>query len=604
MKRKHRISPPDAVLRSPTEADTGGPDENHDGVHRPAEIEDGRFIHELAEYQIELEAQKHELMKSRVELEAAYRQFTDLYDFAPVGYFVLGQDGVVLNVNLAGANLLGVERDNLLRQRLGLFLPDESRPAFQAFLEKLLDGEGKATCELMFLKEGDGEFWTHIEASCFEGGTECRAVLTDITERKRMEQALQESENRFRSMLRNVPNIAIQGYAMDGTTQYWNQASENLYGYTVGEAIGRSLLDLIIPPEMRAEVRQAIQHMAESGQPLPAEELSLMRKDGTRVTVYSSHAVVSAPGRPPELFCLDVDLSERKRMEEALRESEWRNRIVSELTTDYIFVVDVEKDGGLKLRWASDNMLRLTGRTVADAATSELWGNIIHPDDAERFFGFAQQILSTGEAGELECRTFHKQGNERWIRIFARPQAGDGGRVATIVGAIKDITERRRAEEELRYLGTHDALTGLYNRSFFEEEVTRLERGREFPVSIVMADVDHLKITNDRDGHAAGDEILRRAAYVLVAAFRAEDVIARIGGDEFAVLLPATDAAAAELSLQRVRQLVAENNAGRFGPALRLSLGASTAGHSVSLTSALQEADTRMYRDKRGENSM
>jgi diguanylate cyclase (GGDEF)-like protein/PAS domain S-box-containing protein len=519
-----------------------------------------------------------------------------------VGYFILGRDGAVLNVNLAGANLLGVERGRLLQRRLGLFLPDASRHTFRDFLERLLSGEGKETCELMFLKNGNEEAWTRFEASCFEGGTECRAVMTDVTERKQMEQALLESENRFRSMLRDVQTIAVQGYTMDGMTTYWNKASEHLYGYTAGEAIGRSLLDLIIPPEMRADVWQAIQYMAESGQPIPAAELSLMRRDGSRVTVYSSHSVVSIPGRPPELFCLDVDLSERKRMEEALRESEWRSRVVSELTTDYIFVVDVGPDGILKLRWASDNMLRLTGRTVEDAATSKLWGSIIHPDDTERFFGFAKQILSTGEAGELECRSFHKQGDERWIRIFARPQAGDGNRVVTIVGAIKDITERRRVEEELRYLSTHDALTGLYNRSFFEEELARLERGRDFPVSIVMADVDHLKITNDREGHAAGDELLRRAAYVLVTAFRAEDVTARIGGDEFAVLLPATDAAAAEVSLQRVRQLVAENNAGRFGASLRLSLGVSTAGRSMSLSGALQEADARMYRDKRGDN--
>jgi diguanylate cyclase (GGDEF)-like protein/PAS domain S-box-containing protein len=604
MKKKPVVGPDAVELRRLSEAERSNPDGVNQMALPPAALEAQRFIHELELYQIELETQKEELMKSRGDLEAAYRQFTDLYDFAPVGYFVLARDGTVLNANLAGANLLGVERGRLLKRHFELFLPGGSRPAFNAFLERLLTGEGKQTCELMFLKNGNEPLWTHIEASCFEGGPECRAVLTDITERKRMEQALQESENRFRSMLRDVPNVAIQGYAMDGTTQYWNQASETLYGYTAGEAIGRSLLDLIIPPEMRADVWQAIQYMAESGQSIPAAELSLMRKDGTRVTVYSSHSVVSIPGRQPELFCLDVDLTERKRMEEALRESEWRNRVVSEFTTDYIFVVDVEQDGILKLRWASDNMQRLTGRSIEDVVTSELWRNIIHPDDAELFFGFARQIISTGEAGELECRTFQKHGDERWIRIFARPQMDGGERVVTIVGAIKDITERKRAEEELRYLSTHDTLTGLYNRSFFEEEVARLERGRDFPVSIVMADVDHLKITNDREGHAAGDELLKRAAYVLVAAFRAEDVIARIGGDEFAVILPATDAATAEVSLQRVRQLVAENNAGRFGASLRLSLGVSTAGRSMSLTSALQEADARMYRDKRGENSI
>lgn len=561
------------------------------------------LIHELELSQVELEIQNEELTRLRERLEAAYREFTDLYDFAPAGYFILARDGTILNVNLVGMDLLGVDRGQLLGRRLGEFLSDGAHPLLNGFLDQLSGGEGRRTCELQFMKGEQETFWARLEATCFEGGGECRAMLTDVTGRKQMELALLESEKRFRTTLQDVQTIAVQGYAMDGATTYWNKASERLYGYQAEEAIGRSLLDLIIPPEMRAEVWQAIQHMAESGQPIPAAELSLMRKDGSRVDVYSSHAVVSIPGRPQELFCLDVDLTERRRVEQALRESEWRNRIVSELTTDYIFVVDVEPGGLFKLRWASENMQRLTGRTLEDAATSETWGSFVHPDDMEPFFGFARQILSTGQAGELECRTFHKLGHERWIRIFARPQTDPQGRVVTVVGAIKDVTERRRVEEELRYLSTHDALTGLYNRSFFEEEVARLERGREVPLSVIMADVDGLKQVNDRDGHAAGDELLRRAAYVLTVCFRTEDVIARIGGDEFAVLLPDTDADTAEISLARVRQVVAENNAARFGPHLRLSLGASTAVRPMSLIEALKQADARMYLDKRDGNS-
>lgn len=111
---------------------------------------------------------------------------------------------------------------------------------------------------------------------------------------------------------------------------------------------------------------------------------------------------------------------------------------------------------------------------------------------------------------------------------------------------------------------------------FFKEELARLERGRQFPVSVVMADLDGLKATNDGLGHAAGDEALRQAAQLFRSAFRAEDVVARIGGDEFAALLPQVDAAALEAVLERLRQSLAAYNTTRDGPALRLSVGGAT----------------------------
>jgi diguanylate cyclase (GGDEF)-like protein/PAS domain S-box-containing protein len=164
---------------------------------------------------------------------------------------------------------------------------------------------------------------------------------------------------------------------------------------------------------------------------------------------------------------------------------------------------------------------------------------------------------------------------------------------------VSDITERKYAEEELRKLSIHDVLTGLYNHGFFLAELARLQRGREFPVSIVMVDVDHLKQINDEHGHAAGDELLKHVAQVLMRAFRTEDVVARVGGDEFAVLLPTTDAPAADVSLQRVRTLIRENNAGKIEIPIHISMGVGTADKAERLTSALKEADSNMYREKR-----
>ena len=155
-----------------------------------------------------------------------------------------------------------------------------------------------------------------VKRIMLDGSEKLLECFVDITDRKKAEMMLSESEARFRDLLQDVQNVAIQGYGPDGTTQYWNYASERLYGYSAQEAVGRNLVDLIIPPVMRDEVSGAIRQMAETGQPIPASELSLLRKDGSRVSVFSSHAVVNVPGRPPELFCIDIDLSEQKQAEE------------------------------------------------------------------------------------------------------------------------------------------------------------------------------------------------------------------------------------------------------------------------------------------------
>jgi len=139
-----------------------------------------------------------------------------------------------------------------------------------------------------------------------------------LQKHRQTERSLRESESRFRRLLQEIPSVAFQGYGMDGTVNYWNLASERLYGFTAQEAIGRNLLDLIIPEERREEKVHAMKWMSETGQAIPASEQTLLRKDGSPVTVFSCHAIVRKPGAPAELFCLDIDVSERKRNEEQL----------------------------------------------------------------------------------------------------------------------------------------------------------------------------------------------------------------------------------------------------------------------------------------------
>ena len=148
-----------------------------------------RLVQELQVHQVELEMQNDELRQSRAEVEAGLERYTDLYDFAPVGYLTLGRDGAIRQVNLTGAILLGVERARLVGQRFGFFVGEPDRAGFKAFLEKVFGSQSKEVCEVVLLREGKPPLNVHLTATALQDGQECRAVMVDITERKQIENA-------------------------------------------------------------------------------------------------------------------------------------------------------------------------------------------------------------------------------------------------------------------------------------------------------------------------------------------------------------------------------------------------------------------------------
>ncbi len=235
---------------------------------------------------------------------------------------VLDAQGRYVEVLSPDDTALAARAPELVGKRLHEVLPPEQADRFMGLIRETLQSGQTHTIEY--------EMQTLSGLCQFEGRTQPLGVTVggqaavvflarDITVRKQAESALRESELRFRSLLRNIPSISVQGYLEDGTTSYWNKASEQLYGYTAEEALGANLLQLIIPPPMREAVRSHVQHMFATGEVIPPGELQLQRKDGSPVHVFSSHAYIQVPGHPPEMFCIDIDISGRKAAEDEAR---------------------------------------------------------------------------------------------------------------------------------------------------------------------------------------------------------------------------------------------------------------------------------------------
>lgn len=163
---------------------------------------------------------------------------------------------------------------------------------------------------------------------------------------------------------------------------------------------------------------------------------------------------------------------------------------------------------------------------------------------------------------------------------------------------VEGLREKRTAEEQMRYLSLHDALTGLYNRAFFNEEIERLRLSSDYPVSFLIADLDDLKPVNDTYGHQVGDLLIQTAARLLEHGVRGEDSVVRVGGDEFTIILYGTDYTTANAVLDRIRTALNAYNRRNESLSIHMSLGTATAQDDADLEDALRRADEAMYQDK------
>ncbi|MGB4063888.1 MAG: PhnD/SsuA/transferrin family substrate-binding protein [Azonexus sp.] len=271
------------------------------------------------------------------------------------------------------------------------------------------------------------------------------------TERARAALAMSElsaTEARFRAIFENVDALSIQGYLADGTVAYWNHASQSLYGYSAQEAIGKSLLELIIPSAMHEGVRGAVQWMFANKTGIPAGRLTLRHKDGHPVEVYSSHTVVDTADLGPMMFCLDVDLRELASAEQALMESEARQRMILETLGEGIFGTDL--DGVC-------SFINPAGLALLGFNEGELLGrsshSLFHHHHADgSIYPLAECPLRLtardGKTRRMDDVFWRKNGDMFPVRLTITPTLRDGQISGTVV-SFSDISEIQRNAQEL-----------------------------------------------------------------------------------------------------------------------------------------------------------
>jgi diguanylate cyclase (GGDEF)-like protein/PAS domain S-box-containing protein len=289
-----------------------------------------------------------------------------------------------------------------------------------------------------------------------------------------------------------------------------------------------------------------------------------------------------------QLKLMDTAKVELQKAVDSIRENGENYRVLLEESNDPVFMISPD---GI-YRYANAAFAESVGKRLNKIIGKRIW-DVFPEKDANNRFTIVKWVVENEETKVMDVRISQKDGDHYYIST-AKPVFDDNHEVTSVICFSKEITERKKIEDELRYVISHDSLTGLYNRHFFQTELQRIQHSRLFPVSIVMIDLDKLKDTNDRYGQKTGDGVLIKVGALLKKTFRTEEIIARIGGDEFAVLLPETE----ETELLDIISRLNGDIKKEQDPLLKFSLGSATAKEGDSLTDLMQQAEAQLFQNK------
>jgi diguanylate cyclase (GGDEF)-like protein/PAS domain S-box-containing protein len=441
----------------------------------------------------------------------------------------------------------------------------------------------------------------------------------EVEEREKIEAAVRRSEHRLKELIDFLPDATF-AIDTDKRVTVWNRAMEEMTGVPAEQMIGRSdyeytipfygerrpqLMDLFWEPD--AEIKKKYKFFKKEGDSLTAETFCPALYGGAGAHIFAK----ATPLRDPDGNLIGAieavrDITEQKRMEEAIRESAEKYRSLVNNLNIGIYRSTMNE------RWcftqANPAVARMFGYESADEFLN-VQPFDLYQDKSDRR-KFMETISQSGNVTGMELALKRKDGKPFHASVTARANYSEKGTILWIDGVVEDITERKRMEEEIRMLAVTDPLTGLYNRRGFitlSEQQLKIAERTASRFLLLFADLDGMKWINDSLGHVKGDEALMGVSSILKKVFREADIIARVGGDEFAVLALGISAEYPEILEQRLQhQIDLYNNREKRDYKLSLSIGIvdSESKGTFSIDDLMFRADERMYENKRGKAAL
>jgi diguanylate cyclase (GGDEF)-like protein/PAS domain S-box-containing protein len=408
-------------------------------------------------------------------------------------------------------------------------------------------------------------------------------------------EALRESERQLSTLMANLPGMAYRCRSdPEWTMEFISQGCLELTGYTSSDFVENHKMAYadIISDQDRDEVQRIIRESVLAKKSLEVE-YRITTADGRERHVWQKGGCVSSEDQDPRLEGFITDITEKKRAEDALRRQEEHLRAILQANPDPLVVYDHQGHP----QYINPSFTRVFGWTFAELQGRKV--PFVPEDQADKTHARIRDIFRTGDPVQFDTTRWTKDGRLLNIRVSAALINPAGKEDSALVVNLTDITERKRMEKKLEDMSLYDALTGLYNRAFFEEEMRRLGTMRSSRAAIVVCDIDGLKLINDTLGHSKGDDLLRAAANTLRSCFRTGDIAARIGGDEFAVLVPDTDEETVRARCEQIHAEAARYH--QLNPELGLSVSvgfAAAKDRFEEMRALFKRADDAMYKQK------
>jgi len=465
-----------------------------------------RILHELQVHQVELELQNEELRQSQAEVDAALEKYTDLYDFAPVGYYTLEDDGTIQLANLTGASLVGIERSQLMGRRFGLLVHSRHRPVFNSFLKRVFACENRLAADFELFREGQPTQTVNIEAQRLPSGLACRAVIIDISQRLRDADLIRASGERYRALFDLSP-VAVYSVDASGLIQNFNRNAVELWGRrpAPGDTDERFCGSYRLFRPDGSFIPQAQCPMAEvvSGKLAEARdaEVVIERPDGSRITVVVNiRPMKNERGEITGAINCFYDVTERKRAAAALSRAEVLAASNAKLIKSHNRARQLVRQSRLlqmKLRHVSRQMLaaqenqrKEISRELHDKVIQLLVGINMNLDSFVRNAevdprGLAKKVIPLRELVDKTVDVVHQ-----YARDLRPPVLDDFGLIPALHSYLRDFSKRTGLRIRLKAFAgletlDNDKLTMLYRVA--QEALANVEKhARATEASVVI----------------------------------------------------------------------------------------------------------------------